>query len=136
LSEEYGVLGGIFSNGLLALKFSKELENIVRDVRKNFGKTHLKLLTQVVEYDCKKRVDKPQKFATTNGTIPSQNEKKYAFHGDGHCLSFEEVRAVIKESISRKNIQPKRAQAITRKIMKRMKLKRAHQVKEYTYQWR
>ncbi|MBW2035750.1 MAG: hypothetical protein JRI94_19665 [Deltaproteobacteria bacterium] len=57
-TKEYNAIGGIFANGLLAIKFSKELEDVIYSVRQNFQKIHVKALSQIVENDCKKRIEK------------------------------------------------------------------------------
>ena len=120
-SKEYNYLGGIFANGLLAIKFSKELENIIHGVRQNFQTIQVKALSQIVENDCKKRVAKSSRSAKTKRHVSSQEGRRYAFYGSEYLISFDEVRLMIDESIKRKNIQPGKAPAIARRILKRIK---------------
>jgi len=114
-TKEYNAMGGIFANGLLTIKFSKELENIVHDVRRNFNKIHIKALSQIVENDCKKRVDKRH--------FSSHEKRRYSFYGSESLISLDEARSMIDESVKRKNIQPGKAPAIARRILKRIKTK-------------
>jgi hypothetical protein len=106
-TKEYNALGGIFANGLLAIKLSKELENTIRGVRQNFNKIHVKALSQIVENDCKKRVEK----------------RRYSFYGSESLISLDETRLMIDDSVKRKNIQPGKAPAISRRILKGMKVR-------------
>ena len=103
-NKEYNAMGGIFANGLLTIKFSKELENIIQGVRQNFNKIHVKALSQIVENDCKKRMEKRN--------FSSHKKKLYSFYGSESRVSFDEARLMIDESIKRKNIQPGKAPAI------------------------
>ena len=112
-TEEYKAMGGIFVNGLLTIKPSKELENTIRDVRQDFNKIHTKALSQIVENDCKKRIEKKH--------FSSHEKRRYAFYGDKTLISLEEARLMIHASVKRKNIQPRKAPAIERKILKGMK---------------
>ena len=112
-TKEYNALGGIFANGILAIKFSKELENILHGVRKNFKKIHLKALSQIVENECKKRMEKMPPA--------SHGKRLYSFYGSESLISLDEARSMIDDSIKRKNIQPKKAPAIARRILKGMK---------------
>lgn len=112
-SEEYKAMGGIFANGLLAIKFSEELENMIHDVRRSFGKIHIKALSQIVENDCKKRIEKK--------AFSSHEKRRYAFYGSETLISLEEARLMIDGSVKRKNIQPGKAPAIARRILKGMK---------------
>jgi hypothetical protein len=112
-TKEYNAMGGIFANGLLTVKFSKELENIVHDVRQYFSKIHIKALSQIVENDCKKRVEKRH--------FSSHEKRRYSFYGSESLISLDETRLMIDESVKRKNIQPGKAPAISRRILKGMK---------------
>jgi hypothetical protein len=112
-TKEYNAMGGIFANGLLAIKYSKELENTIRGVRQNFNKIHMKALSQIVENDCKKRVEK-RRFS-----LPEK--RGYSFYGSESLISLDEARLMIDESAKRKNIQPGKAPEIIQKIMKGMK---------------
>ena len=112
-TKEYNAMGGIFANGLLAIKFSKELENTIRGVRQNFNKIHIKALLQIVENDCKKRVEKKH--------FSSHEKRRYSFYGSESLISLDEARLMINESVKWKNIQPGKAPAIARRILKRMK---------------
>jgi hypothetical protein len=112
-TKEYNAMGGIFANGLLTIKFSKELENIVHDVRQYFSKIHIKALSQIVENDCKKRVEKRN--------FSSHEKRRYSFYGSESLISLDETRLMIDESVKRKNIQPGKAPAISRRILKGMK---------------
>ena len=47
-TKEYNTLGGIFANGLLVIKLSKELENIIYGIRLNFQKIYVKVISQIV----------------------------------------------------------------------------------------
>ena len=114
-TKEYNAMGGIFANGLLTIKFSKELEKIVHDVRKNFNKIHVKALSQIVENDCKKRIEKRHFF--------SHEKRRYSFYGSEGLISLDEARLMIDESVKRKNIQPGKALAIARRILKRIKVR-------------
>jgi len=112
-NKEYNALGGIFANGTLTIKSSKELENIIHGVRKNFKKIHIKALSQIVENDCKKRVEKRH--------FSSHEKRRYSFYGSDRFVSLDEARLMIDESVKRKNIQPGKAPAIARNILKRIK---------------
>lgn len=112
-TKEYNALGGIFANGFLAIKFSKELENTIRGVRRNFNKINVKALSQIVENDCKKRVGK-RRFS-------SHEKRGYSFYGSESLISLDGARLMIDDSIKRKNIQPEKTPAIIQKIMKGMK---------------
>ena len=112
-TEEYNAMGGIFANGLLTIKFSKELENTIRGVRQHFNKIHVKALSQIVENDCKKRVEKRH--------FSSHEKRLYSFYGSESLISLDEARFMIDESVKRKNIQPVKAPAIVRRILKGMK---------------
>ena len=114
-TKEYNTLGGIFANGLLTIKFSKELENIIQGVRQNFNKIHVKALSQIVENDCKKRVEKRH--------FSSHEKRRYSFYGSESLISLDEARLMIDESVKRKNIQPGKAPAITRRILKGIKVR-------------
>lgn len=112
-TKEYNALGGIFANGLLTIKHSKELEKRIRDVRGNFNKINVKALSQIVENDCKKRAEKRH--------FSSREKKGYSFYGSERLISLDEARLMIDESVKRKNIQPEKAPAIARRILKRIK---------------
>jgi hypothetical protein len=114
-TKEYNAMGGIFANGLLTIKFSKELENTIRGVRQNFNKIHVKALSQIVENDCKKRVEKRH--------FSSHEKRRYSFYGSESLISLDEARLMIDESVKRKNIRPGKAPAIARRILKRMKVR-------------
>jgi hypothetical protein len=119
-SKEYNTLGGIFANGLLAIKFSKELENIIHGVRRNFQKIYVRALSQIVENDCKKRIEKMP---------PSSHRKKlYSFYGSESGMSLDEARLMIDESLKRRNIQPGIAPAIARRILKRIKTRSVYKI--------
>ena len=120
-TKEYNAMGGIFANGLLAIKVSKELENIVHDVRQCFSKVHIKALSQIVENDCKKRMEKRSKYIKSKMHFSSHEKKPFSFYGSEIRLSFDEARLMIEESIKRKNIQAGKAPAIVRRILKRIK---------------
>ena len=123
-SKEYNALGGIFANGLLVIKLSKELENIIHGVRRNFSKIHVKALSQIVENDCKKRVETRH--------FSSHEKRRFAFYGSESRVSLDEARLMIDESVRRKNIQPGKASAIEQRILKRIKERSAygaHQLK-------
>jgi hypothetical protein len=106
-------MGGIFANGLVTIKFSKELENVIHDVRRSFIKIHIKALSQIVENDCKKRTKKKH--------FSSHEKRRYAFYGSETLISLDEARLMIHASVNRKNIQPGKAPAIARRILKGMK---------------
>jgi len=93
-NKEYNAMGGIFANGLLTIKFSKELENTIRGVRENFNKIHIKALSQVVENDCKKRVEKRY--------FSFHEKRRYSFYGSESLISLDEARLMIDESVKRK----------------------------------
>ena len=112
-TEEYNAMGGIFANGILTIKFPKALENTIREVRQNFYKIHIKALSQIVENDCKKRVEKK--------AFSSHEKRWYAFYGSETLISLDEARLMIHASVNRKNIQPGKAPAIARRILKGMK---------------
>jgi hypothetical protein len=123
-SKEYSALGGIFANGLLVIKFSKELENIIHGVRQNFQKIYVKALSQIVENDCKKRMEKRN--------FSSNEKKRYSFYGSESRVSLDEARLMIDESIKRKNIQPGKAPAIARRILKRIKTRTEYEAHQLT----
>ena len=121
-SKEYNALGGIFSNGLVAIKSSEELENVLSNVRRYFPKIHIEALSQMVEYDCRKWLEKhgrgPDKYKPSG--FPKK--KKYSFLGNATIVTSDEARFVIEGGIRRKNIQPKKGAQISRKIMKRIRV--------------
>jgi hypothetical protein len=120
-SKEYNVLGGIFSNGFVAIKSSKDLENILLNVRKNFPKVHIQALSQMVEYDCGKWLDKHSTGSDKKKPPDFQNKRRYSFPGNETLMTFDEAQLAIEEGIRRKNIQPKKVAQISRKIMKRIR---------------
>ena len=103
----------VFTKEYNAIKFSKELENTIRGVRQNFNKIHIKALSQIVENDCKKRIEKRH--------FSSHEKRRYCFYGSDSFVSLDEARLMIDESVKRKNIQPGKAPAIARNILKRIK---------------
>ncbi|MCP4666435.1 MAG: hypothetical protein GY849_08705 [Deltaproteobacteria bacterium] len=119
--KEYDVLGGIFSNGLVAVKPSKDLEDILLHVRQNFPKIHIQALSKMVEYDCRKWLDQHHRRAVRKGPSGFAKNKRYPFPGNGTLMTLHEAQLVIQEGIKRKSIQPKKGAPITRKIMKRIK---------------
>jgi hypothetical protein len=66
-----------------------------------------------VENDCKKRVEKRN--------FSSHEKRRYSFYGSESLISLDETRLMIDESVKRKNIQPGKAPAISRRILKGMK---------------
>jgi len=128
-NKEYNAMGGIFANGLLTIKFSKELENIIQGVRQNFQKIHVKALSQIVENDCKKRMEKRSKYIKSKMHFSSHEKKPFSFYGSEIRLSFDEARSMIDESIKRKNIQPGKAPAIARRILKRIKTRNVLEIR-------
>jgi len=120
-TKEYNAMGGIFANGLIAIKFSKDLENIVSDVRKNFQKIHMEALSLIVENDCKKWIDKNKGYVKSKRPFCSPKRKEYSFYGSESLISLDEARLMIDESVKRKNIQPGKAPAIARRILKKIK---------------
>lgn len=123
-SKEYNTLGGIFANGLLIIKFSKELENIIHGVRRNFQKIYVKALSQIVENDCKKKIEKRH--------FSPHEKRRYSFYGSEHLISLDEARLMIDESIKKKNIQPGKAPAIARRILKRIKSRHEYEAHQLT----
>jgi len=118
-SKEYNSLGGIFTNGLLVIKTSKELEEIIQGVRRHFQRIYVRALSQIVENDCKKRMEKMP---------PSLKEKRlYSFYGTESLVSLDEARLMIDESIKKKNIQPGIAPAVARRILKGIKKRKAYE---------
>lgn len=120
-TEEYNSLGGIFVNGLVVIKGSRELDAMVSEVRQNFHKIHIKALSQIVENDCRKRIEKKNRFTKTKMGFSSNDKRRYSFYGSEGHVTLDEARSIIDESITRKNIQPGKTPAITRKILKRIK---------------
>jgi len=118
---EYNSLGGIFANGLVVIKGSRDLEAMVSDVRQNFHKIHIKALSQTVENDCRKRIGKNNSVTKNTGGFSSDDKRQYAFYGSEGRVTLDEARSMIDESITRKNIQPGKAPAIARKILKGMR---------------
>ena len=122
-TKEYNSLGGIFVSGLVVIKGSRDLDAIVTEVRQNFHKIHIKALSQIVENDCRKRIEKNNKFTKTKRGFSSNDKKRYSFYGSEGRVTLDEARSMIDESIKRKNIQPGKAPAIARKILKRIKMR-------------
>lgn len=118
-TKEYNSLGGIFANGLVVIKGSMDLDAIVTEVRHNFHKIHIKALSQIVENDCRKRIEKNNKFRKTKRGFSSNG--RYTFYGSEGRVTLDEARSMIDESIERKNIQPVKAPAIVQKILKEIK---------------
>lgn len=131
-TKEYNAMGGIFANGLLTIKVSKELENTIKGVRQNFNKIHVKALSQIVENDCKKRMEKRSKYIKSKMHFSSHEKKPFSFYGSEIRLSFDEARLMIEESIKRKEIQPEKGATITRTILKRIKKNRTLSTGGYT----
>lgn len=120
-TQEYNALGGILVNGLVVIKGSGDLDSMVSDVRRNFSKIDIKALSQIVENDCRKRIEKKNRFAKTKRGFSSNDKRRYAFRGSKERLTLDEARSMIDESIKGKNIHPGKAPAIARKILKRIK---------------
>jgi hypothetical protein len=131
-TKEFNTLGGIFANGLLAIKFSKELENIIHDARKNFYRIHIKALSQMVENDCRKKMGKRSRHKKIKKNLSSREVRQYAFYGSETRVSFDEARLMIDESLKRKNIQPGKAPAIARRILKRIKTRTEYEAHQLT----
>ncbi len=122
-TREYNSLGGILISGLVIIKGSKDLDAIVTEVRQNFHKIHIKALSQMVENDCTKRIEKNNRFTKTKRGFSSNDKRRYSFYGSESRVTLDEARSMIYESMKRKNIQPGKAPAIARKIMKRIKVR-------------
>jgi len=120
-TKEYNSLAGIFANGLVVIKGSRELDAMVFDVRQNFHKIHIKALSQMVENDCRKRIEKENRFTKTKRGFSSNDKRRYSFYGSESRVTLDEARSMIDESITRKNIQTGKAPAIARKILKGIK---------------
>jgi len=120
-TREYNSLGGIFANGLAVIKGSRDLDAMVSDVRQDFHKIHIKALSQIVENDCRKRIEKNSRFAKSRRGFSSNDKRRYSFYGSEGRVTLDEARSMIDESIRRKNIQPGKAPAISRRILKGMK---------------
>ncbi len=120
-TKEYNTLGGIFANGLVVIKGSRDLDAMVFEVRQNFHKIHIKALSQIVENDCRKRIEKKNRLTKTKRGFSSNDKRRYFFYGSESRVTLDEGRSIIDESITRKNIQPGKAPAIARKILKRIK---------------
>ncbi|OEU44658.1 MAG: hypothetical protein BBJ60_09520 [Desulfobacterales bacterium S7086C20] len=135
-SKEYNVLGGIFSNGLVAIKSSKDLENILLNVRKNFPKIHIQALSQMVEYDCRKWLDKHSMGPHKKKPPGFPKKRRYSFPGNETLMTFDEAHLVIEEGIRRKNIQPKKGAQILRKIMERIWIGGRRANLDYACRWR
>ena len=120
LTKEYNSLGGIFANGLV-IKGSRDLDAMVSEVRQNFHKIHIKALSQIVENDCRKRIEKHNRFMKTKRGFSSNDKRLYSFYGSEGRVTPDEARSMINESIARKNIQPGKAPDIVRNILKRFK---------------
>ena len=120
-TKEYNSLGGIFVNGLIVIKGSRYLDAIVTEVRQNFHKIHIKALSQIVENDCRKRIEKKNRFTKTKKGYSSRDKRRYSFYGSEARVTLDEASSIIDESITRKNIQPGKAPAIARKILNRIK---------------
>jgi len=74
-TKEYNSLGGIFANGLVVIKGSTDLDAIVTEVRQNFHKIHIKALSQMVENDCRKRIEKKNRFTKSKRELSSYGVK-------------------------------------------------------------
>jgi len=105
----------------VVIKGSRDLDAMVFEVRQNFHKIHIKALSQIVENDCRKRIEKKNRFTKTNRGFSSNDKSRYSFYGSESRVTFDEARSMIDESITRKNIQPRKAPAIARRILKRIK---------------
>jgi hypothetical protein len=135
-NREYHALGSIFSNGLLVLKSSKVLENIVSQVRRDFSKIDICALSQMVEYDCGKWLDTHDMAAPKRDLANFPKSGSYRFVGNETLLTFDEARRIIEEGIRRKNIQLKKGGQISRKIMKRIRLGRGRLGGDDSFRWR
>lgn len=120
-SKEYNSLGGILVSGLVVIKGSSELDEMVSDVRQNFPKIHIKALSQIVENDCRKMVEKSNKSIKSKEVFSSKDKRRYSFYGSERRVTLDEACSMIDESIKRKHIQPGKAPAIARKILRRIK---------------
>ncbi|MBU0735638.1 MAG: hypothetical protein KKG10_15980 [Proteobacteria bacterium] len=119
--REFNSLGGILANGLVVIKPSSDLERMVFNVRESFHKIYVKALSQMVENECIKRIKERSGFTKRNRPFSSHDERRYAFYGSDVRISLDEARSIIDESIKRKNIEPGKAPAIARSILKRIK---------------
>lgn len=120
-TKEYNSLGGVLANGLVVIKGSRDLDGIVSQVRQNFSKIHIQALSQIVENDCRKRIEKNNRFTKNKGGFSSNDRRRYSFYGSEVRVTLDEARSMIDKSITRKNIQPGKAPAIARRILKRIK---------------
>lgn len=120
-TKEYNSLGGIFANGLVVIKGSRDLDGIVSEVRQHFHKIHIKALSQIVENDCRKRIEKKNRFTKTKRGFSSNDKRRYSFYGSEMRVTLDDARSMIDESIKSKNIQPGMAPAIARQILRRIK---------------
>jgi hypothetical protein len=134
-SKEYDVLGGIFSNGLVAVKSSKDLEKILSSIRKNFQKINIQALSQMVEYDCRKWLDKHRIGPSKKRPSGFFKKKRYSFPGSETIMTSDEARNVIEGGIRRKNIQPRKGAQISRKIMKRIRVGGRLSSLDHAYRW-
>ncbi|MBW2111923.1 MAG: hypothetical protein JRF51_10635 [Deltaproteobacteria bacterium] len=121
-TREYNSLGGILANGLLVIKGSGELDRLVSEVRRHFQRVQIKALSQLVEDDCRKMVEKRRGPGKERAMLFSRGrERGYFFYGSEIPVTLEEARSTIYQSIRRKNIESGKAPAIARRILKRIK---------------
>lgn len=119
-TKEYNLIGGILVGGLVVIKGSRKLNAMVFEARQDFYKIHIKALSQIVENDCRKRIEKKNRFIKIKRGFSSNDKRRYSFYGSEDRVTLDEARSIIDESIKRKNIQPGKAPAIARRILKKI----------------
>jgi capsule polysaccharide export protein KpsE/RkpR len=78
----------------------------------------------MVENECIKWIKERSGFTKRNRPSSSHDERRYAFYGSDVRISLDEASSIINASLRRKNIQPGKASAIARRILKKMKVRK------------
>jgi hypothetical protein len=133
-SREYNVLAGIFANGILSLRSSNEMARMVEKVRRELPNRCIPVLSQLVTYDCSKRLTSDTRFGTALNSPSDVKEKShYRFPGNSRALSAEEARGLIYHSITAKNIQMRWAEPVASCILRGIRIRSPYSVREIRF---
>ena len=94
---------------------------MIRQARRAFYRIHIKALSQIVENDCRKRIEKGNEFMTGRGALSSHYKRHYTFYGSDRYITLDEARSVTDSFIKGSNIFDEKAPAIGKYILEGMK---------------
>jgi hypothetical protein len=120
-TKEFLALGGILANGLMAIKQSRDLDEMISKARRAFYRIHIRALSQIVENDCRKQIEKDNEIVTGRAAFSPPHKRRYAFYGSDKYITLDEARSVIDRSIESSNILDKKAHAVGKYIIEGMK---------------